>query len=257
MKDHYSLATVSKKDLVNAFEFTEEEAKLVHKYRKALPVITDCEGEEGFCVDASILQRQLGSKSRFRDWSKRIKKLHESDFSEFFRESSGGRPEIGFMLTVEGAKQVAMMEKSETGNTVRRYFILCEKIVLRMAKRNPIRVNCKEATKMMANNIAGRVPAGKLPTMMQDMNAFICTVATGARPSVWKQNIGVNNVRDFLKENSKVRELRRYDEVATMAELLSRDVMQTRETIKEQLKRVFGESEIYFKYLHGTGVKPF
>lgn len=260
MKDHYSLTTVSKKDLVNAFEVTDEEAKLVHKYRKSLAVITDCEGDEGFCVDMRELHKQLKVKTSFRDWSKR----RLSSFIEGEDQRSllsvgkdGGKPQRDHMLTVDCAKQVAMMEKTEEGKTVRKYFLLCEKIVFRMAKRNPIRGNCKETTKMMANNIAGRVPAGKLPTMMQDMNAFICTVATGARPSAWKQNIGVNNVRDFLKENSKVSELRRYDEVVTMAEMLSRDFTQTRETIKEQLKRVFGESEIYFKYLHGAGVKPF
>lgn len=258
MKDHYSLTTVSKKDLVNAFEVTEEEAKLVHKYRKSLPVITDSDGEEGFCVDMRELHKQLKVKMEFKNWAKRrVAKLEDSDFWTFLSESNGGRRSNEYMLTVDSAKQVAMMENTETGKTVRKYFILCEKIVLRMAKRNPIRGNCKEATKMMANNIAGRVPAGKIPTMMQDMNSFICTVATGARPSAWKKNIGVNNVRDFLKENSKVSELRRYDEVVTMAEMLSRDFTQTRETIKDQLKRVFGDSEIYFKYLHNTGVKPF
>ncbi len=254
MKDHYTLATVSKKDMVHAFDINEDEAKLVHKYRKALPVITDVDGDEGFCVDASILQKQLGSKSRFRDWAKRIKNLHESDFSEFLRESKGGRPEVGFMLTVEGAKQVAMMEKSEVGYTVRKYFVLCEKLVYRMAKRNPVRNNCKLSTKMMAGNIAGRVPANKLPAMMMDMNAFICVVATGARPSAWKKNIGVSNVRDFLKENSSSSELRRYDEVAHMAEMLSRSNQQTQKSIKEHLKQSFGESEIYFTYLMNCGV---
>lgn len=273
MKDHYSLTLVSKKELVNIFGVNESEAKLVHKYRKSLPVITDFDGEEGFCVDMRELHKQLKVKTKYNDWiKKRLSKLELVDCSkksspennslgDYIRvveiTKFGQQGRVDFMLTVDSAKQVAMIENTEIGMMVRKYFILCEKIVLRMAKRNPIRGNCKEATKMMANNIAGRVPAGKLPTMMQDMNAFICTVATGARPSAWKQNIGVNNVRDFLKENSKVSELRRYDELVTMAEMLSRDFTQTRETIKEQLKRVFGESEIYFKYLHGAGVKPF
>lgn len=257
MKDHYTLSTVSKKDLVNAFEISEDDARLIHKYRKSLPAIIDAEGEEGFCVDASDLHKQLKSKARFRDWSKKIAKLPREYFSEFFRESTGGRPEKGFMLTTEGAKQLAMLETTEVGDDVRRYFILCEKIVIRMARRNPIRQSCKDSTKMMANNIANRVPESKLPFVMQDMNAFICTVATGARPSAWRKMIGVDNVRDFLKENAKVSELKRYDEVAQMAEFLSRDGMEDRHTIKERLKRVFGESEIYYSYLYNSGVKEF
>ena len=266
MKEHYALSNVSKKQLVDIFDIKKEDAAVVMKYRRSLTVITESDGVEGFCINTRVLHKQLKVNSDYSHWIKRRLKGFEiyddeensGDYMKVYEDTDNGQQgKVNYMLTVDSAKQVAMMENTETGKTVRKYFILCEKIVLRMAKRNPIRGNCKEATKMMANNIAGRVPAGKLPTMMQDMNAFICTVATGARPSAWKQNIGVNNVRDFLKENSKVSELRRYDEVVTMAEMLSRDFTQTRETIKDQLKRVFGESEIYFKYLHNTGVKPF
>ena len=75
MSDHYTLSTVSKKDLVNAFEITEEEAKLVHKYRNQLPAIFDAEGEEGFCVDMRELHKQLKVKTQFKDWSKRKLKV--------------------------------------------------------------------------------------------------------------------------------------------------------------------------------------
>lgn len=258
MKDHYSLTMVSKKDLVNAFEVSEDDARLVHKYRNDLPVITDSEGDEGFCVCMRDLHKQLKVKMEFKNWAKRrVSKLDNSDFWTFLSESNGGRKSNEYKLTVDSAKQVAMMENTEIGKTVRRYFLLCEKIVLRMAKRNPIRVNCKESTKMLAGNIASRVPKNKVPAVMRDINAYICTIATGARPSSWKKMLKVNNVRDFLKENAKVHDLKRYDEVSQMAEMLSRDVMQTRNTIESQLKRTFGESDIYFKYLHNSGVKDF
>ncbi|AUR83868.1 AntA/AntB antirepressor [Vibrio phage 1.042.O._10N.286.45.B8] len=257
MSDHYTISTVSKKELVNAFDLGEEEAKLIHRYRNQLPAIFDAEEEEGFCVDASDLHKQLKSKTRFRDWSKKINKLPSEYFREFLRESTGGRPEKGFMLTTEGAKQVAMMEMTDVGDTVRRYFTLCERLVIRMARRNPIRQNCKDSTKGLFNNIAGRVPKGKQAKVMAEMHAIICTTATGARPSVWKKNIGADNVRDFLKENAKVHELKRYDEVAQMAEMLSRDISQTKKSIKAQLEKSFGDSEIYFSYLYESGVKEF
>ena len=149
------------------------------------------------------------------------------------------------------------MEGSEVGLTVRKYFLLCEKIVIRMAKRNPIRQNCKDSSKNLFSNIVHRVPKGKQAKVMAEMHAIICTVATGARPSAWKKMIGVENVRDHLKENAKIQELKRYDEVAQMAEMLSRDVTQTKKSIKLQLEKSFGDSEIYFKYLYQLGVKEF
>lgn len=258
MKDHYSLATISKKCMVNAFDLSPEEAKLVHRYRIQLPVIYDSEGKEGFCIDAEVLHKQLKSKARFRDWLRSIKKyFNEDDFCEFFHESSGGRKAVGAMVTVDVSKQMAMLEKSDTGMMVRKYFILCERLILRMAKRNPIRQNCKDSTSGLFNNIVNRVPAGKRAKVMAEMHAMICTVATGQRPSVWKKMLNVENVRDYLKENAKVHELKRYDEVAQMAEMLSRDVMQTKKTITKQLESSFGESEIYYNHLHQSGVKEF
>lgn len=260
MTDHYTLATVSKKDLVNAFEITEEEAKLVHRYRNQLPAIFDAEGEEGFCVDMRMLHKQLGVKTDFRKWSER--RLKGFDDGEDQRTiltvgSNGGKQQRDHMLTVDCAKQVAMMEGTEVGTTVRKYFILCEKLVLRMARRNPIRQNCKDSTKNLYSNISGRVPKGKQGKVMAEMHAIICTVATGARPKLWETNIGCKNVRDYLKENAKVSELKRYDEVAQMAEMLSRDINQTKKSIRVQLERSFGESDVYFSYLYKSGVKEF
>lgn len=259
MTDHYTLSTVSKKDLVNAFEITEEEAKLVHRYRNQLPAIFDAEGEDGFCVDMRELHKQLRVKTPFNDWARRKLKVFsdEVDFYASLRESNGGRPSKEYSLTVDTAKQVAMMEGTEIGFTVRKYFLLCEKLVIRMAKRNPIRQNCKESSKELFANIVNRVPKGKQAKVMAEMHAIICTVATGARPSAWKKMIGVSNVRDFLKENARVHELKRYDEVAQMAEMLSRDINQTKKSIKQQLENSFGDSEIYFGYLYKNGVKEF
>lgn len=260
MTDHYTLSTVSKKELIHAFDLSEDEAKLIHRYRNQLPAIFDAEDEEGFCVDMRELHKQLKVKTPFKDWSSRkLKHFVEGEDQRAILSvgKSGGKPQRDHMLTVDTAKQVAMMEGSETGMVVRKYFILCEKLVIRMARRNPIRQNCKESSKNLFSNIVGRVPKGKQAKVMAEMHAIICTVATGARPSLWKKNIGADNVRDFLKENAKVHELKRYDEAAQMAEMLSRDINQTKKSIRLQLESSFGESEIYYSYLYASGVKEF
>lgn len=259
MKEHYTLTTVSKKELVNAFDLTETEASLVHKYRRKLPAIIDADGEDGFCVDMRELHGQLKVKTQFKDWSnRRLKGMTDGkNFCSFLSESTGGRKGKEYRLTVDTAKMVAMQEGGEIGEVVREYFVLCEKLLFRMAKRNPVRQNCKESTAGLFDNIASRVPQGKRAKVMAEVHAMICTVATGQRPSVWKKMIGVDNVRDFLKLNASNKELKRYDEVASMAEMLSRDVTQTKSTIHKQLKQSFGEPDIYCNYLSKIGVSDF
>ncbi len=258
--EHYTISNVSKKELVNAFDLTEEEAKLVHRYRNQLPAIFDAEGEEGCCIDMRKLHKQLKVKTDFRKWSERKLKMFiegEDQRTILTVGKSGGKPQRDHMLTVDTAKQIAMMEGSEVGVVVRKYFILCEKLVIRMARRNPIRQNCKDSSKGLFANIVGRVPKAKQVKVISDMHAMICAIATGARPSSWRKLVGVENVRDFLKENAKVHELKRYDEVAQMAEMLSRDINQTKSSIRTQLENSFGESGIYFEYLSKSGVKDF
>lgn len=260
MIEHYTLATVSKKDLVNAFELTEDEAKLIHRYRNQLPAILDAEGEDGFCVDMRELHKQLKVKTPFKDWSSRkLKSFVEGEDQRAILSvgKNGGKPQRDHMLTVDCAKQVAMMEGSEVGKLVRRYFVLCEKLVIRMARRNPIRQNCKDSTKQIYENLSKRVVKSKQPKIMAEMHAIVCNVATGARPSVWKKMIGVENVRDFLKENASTSELTRYDQVAMMAAMLTNDIQQTKKSVREQLERSFGESDIYLTYLHKSGVSDF
>jgi len=260
MNAHYQLSTVSKRVLVDAFEATEEEAKLVHRYRNQLPVIFDAEGEEGFCIDMRELHKQLKVKTDFRKWSNRKLKLFIEDEDQrtiLTVGENGGKPRRDHMLTVDCAKQVAMIEGSEVGHMVRKYFILCEKIVLRMARREPIRQNCKQATKQLQSNIATRVERSKMPKIIAEMNAVICTVATGQRPSVWKKMLGVNNVRDFLKENATKHELTRYDDVNKMAANLCANKDMTKKSIRLMLEGCFGESDIYIKYLNKSGAVDF
>lgn len=276
MKEHYTLATVSKKELVNAFDLTQEEAALIHKYRRKLPAIIDAEGDEGFCVDMRELHGQLKVKTPFDKWIKRRLKalnlardtlgqnclaLENNDLGDYIKiheqTDNGRQGKVDYMLTVDAAKQVAMMEGGEVGQTVRRYFILCEKLIYRMAKRNPVRQSCKDSTGSLFSNIVSRVPQGRQAKVMAEMHAIVCTVATGQRPSLWKKMIGVNNVRDFLKLNATNQELKRYDEVLSMTEMLSRDAMHTKSSIRKQLEQSFGESDIYCKYLAQSGVKDF
>lgn len=91
------------------------------------------EGEVN-AVDARELHAFLGSKQEFAHWIKdRINKygfMQGVDFTLFdkvIKNPSGGRPTTEYFLTIDTAKEMAMVEKTAKGQEARRYFIACEK----------------------------------------------------------------------------------------------------------------------------------
>ncbi len=90
-------------------------------------------------VSARELHGFLQVKTRFNDWvSNRIK---EYDFEEgrdftklLVKLNEKGRPETDYLLTLDMAKELAMVEKNERGKQARRYFIECEKTLRYMAE---------------------------------------------------------------------------------------------------------------------------
>lgn len=85
-------------------------------------------------VDAKTLHSKLNNTGRFRDWiTYRIKEYGFEEgrdyFAEKVRETFIGRPEINYHLTLDMAKELAMLERSETGRQIRRYFIAVERKV--------------------------------------------------------------------------------------------------------------------------------
>lgn len=86
-------------------------------------------------VSARELHKFLESKQQFADWIKnRIDKygfIENQDFEvfqDFMNNPSGGRPLKEYALTLDMAKELAMVEGNEKGRQARRYFIECEKL---------------------------------------------------------------------------------------------------------------------------------
>lgn len=96
-----------------------------------VPVFT---GDNGTTLcNARDLHAVLESGQDFSDWIKnRIEKygfIEGEDFSINFGKTSrrGGRPATDYHLTLDMAKELAMVENNERGRQVRRYFIALEK----------------------------------------------------------------------------------------------------------------------------------
>lgn len=141
----------------------EEEIELVMKYQKRFPIILDNEDNiEKFCIDARMLYKEIiqsDDMSNFSRWIKRAIKnygfVENTDFSmispigrikEFAK--GGDVKSKTYTLTVDMAKQLAMIDKKESGFIARKYFILMEKIVADnkdwLAIRDPEKVEYKK-----------------------------------------------------------------------------------------------------------------
>ena len=202
----------SKRQLVDQLGFSADEAYIILEYQKKLPILIENEEIGGFCVDARDLWLQLGSyTTNYSLWfHKRIKsyKLAENvDFKPKMTnviKPNGGRPPEDYVVTLDIAKMLAMVEKSDIGNLTRRYFILMEKAVKKMAEwsliRTPLRkqyINLKKAMDSYLQRVA-QISADEWDYKLEA--DALNTIATGFKAQAIRNFVGCqdNVTRDSL-----------------------------------------------------------
>lgn len=98
------------------------------KFEQLIPVNVD--SPDRITVSARDLHAALEVKDHFKDWFPRMCDYgfeEGKDFCGFLRESSGGRPARDAEITIEMAKEICMLQRSEKGKQARQYFIQLEK----------------------------------------------------------------------------------------------------------------------------------
>lgn len=89
-------------------------------------------------VNARELHEFLGSKDDFSTWVKsKIEQygfIENVDYTTFQERTGKGRPKIEYAISLDMAKEVAMVERTDKGKQARQYFIECE----REAKAPPV-----------------------------------------------------------------------------------------------------------------------
>lgn len=86
--------------------------------------------EEVNAVSARDLWKQLGSRQEFANWIKgRISEYNFEEGRDFLTNlsKSFGRPSKEYIISLDMAKELAMVENNEQGRKIRRYFIRVEK----------------------------------------------------------------------------------------------------------------------------------
>ena len=83
-------------------------------------------------VSARDLHEKLNIGTKFTTWFERMTEYGFSEGNEFFPKlgetsEQGGRPAIDYLISVDMAKQICMIQRSEKGRLYRQYFIDLEK----------------------------------------------------------------------------------------------------------------------------------
>ena len=101
-------------------------------------------GELQQTVNARELHEFLGNGDMFANWIKnRVEKygfVENQDYVSFLvatKKPNGGRPSQEYYITLDMAKQLAMVENNEKGMQVRKYFIECEKRLKQQTSTQP------------------------------------------------------------------------------------------------------------------------
>lgn len=103
-------------------------------FQAAVPAI-DHDGQQMF--DARQLHAWLGVRDYFGMWmSRRIAEYGWTEGEDFYatKRKTGGRPRTDYLITLDMAKELAMVERTERGRGTRRYFIEMEKVATQMAR---------------------------------------------------------------------------------------------------------------------------
>ncbi|MBZ9693412.1 MULTISPECIES: antA/AntB antirepressor family protein [unclassified Clostridium] len=155
-------------ELKYQLKMREEDMVIVLNYQDKFPELM-IENGDGFCIDARLLHKNLVENSkdnktgdRFSQWIKRrINKYsfkENEDYITFHnfvnRENTNLKSKTNeYKLTLEMAKQLAMIENNKLGLLCRKYFILMEKTLKNYEEWSKIREPEKEQAKVMKKSI--------------------------------------------------------------------------------------------------------
>ena len=81
-------------------------------------------------ISGRELHEKLGIKTAYKDWFPRMCEYgfkEGEDFCSFLSESTGGRPATEHQLTIDMAKQICMIQRTDEGRRYREYFLEVER----------------------------------------------------------------------------------------------------------------------------------
>lgn len=156
-------------------------------------------------VNARELHTFVGSKQEFANWIKnRIEKYNFVENQDFLivlsKTPNGGRPSQEYFITLDMAKQLAMVENNTKGMQVRKYFIECErKLTMHYDQRYQAIGKAEDATRaalLLSQHLNIKGPA--LETFLVTMVERIVGVDIPYRPQIEQRTYSAKELGDAL-----------------------------------------------------------
>ena len=213
------------------YGLSDDEISTILEYQALLPILQSDESDSK--INARDLHKQLNNGWKFTDWiENRIKSyrlIKDVDYSTISRkyEIDGfakSKDILDYILTLDCAKQLAMVERTDIGALVRRYFIIIEKAFKNRTNWNQNRkntlINCKELrgaliTKReeLLNGVPEWITNGNLYSIEFSL---LNTVILGMSATQYRKEYNISSneqIRNYFSEDQldDVERLERYD----------------------------------------------
>ena len=210
---------------------------------------------ERITVSARDLHKALEVSTDFNHWFTRMCEYGfeaQKDFTTFLSESTGGRPSQDAQITVDMAKEIAMLQRTEKGREVRKYFIQVEKEwnspervmarALTIANKTIETLKIENSEMKPKALFADAVAQSDTSILVYDLAKLICQ--NGIK-------IGGNRLWTWLRENGfifkhsceptqKSMEMKLFEVIERTVQRSGHDPKVTRTT------RVTGKGQVYF-----------
>ena len=165
-------------------------------------------GELQQTVNARELHAFLEVQTRFNDWiAARIDEyefIENQDFVSFTEnpvKPQGGRPSKEYQISLDMAKELAMVERNEKGKQARQYFIACEKLA-KQASTASLSDQLKVAQIGLLNRVLDEFgdkisPQARETLLLVGSEKFL-GINTGYRPPVAQQTYSASEIGERL-----------------------------------------------------------
>ena len=156
-------------------------------------------------VSARALHDFLKVGTAFKDWFPRMCEYgftEGSDFCSFLSESTGGRPAQDAQLTIDMAKELCMIQRSDQGKRARQYFLQLEKDWNSPEKTMARALQFANDT---ITHLTAHIEADAPKVLFADaVSTSGSTILIGELAKLIKQNgvdIGQNRLFEFLRQH--------------------------------------------------------
>lgn len=178
---------------------------------KALEIAIHQRGE-ALLVDARLLHQFLDIATRFNDWIvRRLADALAVEGEDFYSELSKttGRPASEYWLTLDLAKELAMLERSERGREVRRYFIQAEKQLRQRDIQPALPQTLPEALRQLADSLEAETRAQEaLALAAPKVDAFDALMDSRStylvREAAKLLGLGQNRLYTFMRQQGLI-----------------------------------------------------